>query len=445
MAAKAGVFLTLIFGSAIWAQTVPPDEPIVVSTEHPRLFLRPARLRTLKRERDRGTVRWQQFATLMAEHTPMPEPALAGAMYYQVAGDADSGRSAISWALGPDSDLRQQALVFDWCQDLLTEAQQHALMDRMQKEMSQSASDDRIPAVRSRLLAAIVLFDHVPGIPGRELNRIVRGWWDGKMVPALAAGTAAVPRDETFDLYELLHAMRDNTNLDLRESARAFFEDLPTGHLISYYPAPYEAPENDYYLGAQPQAGEPDTRKAARSRIAGLAMVAYDTNALQSQILQGWLMHDRFILRGAFGAPYEFLWANPYQPGLSYYHAPLAWHSSVFGKLFVRASWDDGSDWFGDFDGVMQWFHDGHLAVVTPGTSPAPIPLGNTAVCFAHATHRFSVGLEEDSVVYIVGLEPHHTYQIEVDDEEMYDAESDSGGILEVEVPGGRKVGVRFK
>ena len=44
-------------------------------------------------------------------------------------------------------------------------------------------------------------------------------------------------------------------------------------------------------------------------------MVAYDVNAPQTQVLQGWLMHDRFILRGPFGAPYEFLWANPTSPG----------------------------------------------------------------------------------------------------------------------------------
>ena len=32
------------------------------------------------------------------------------------------------------------------------------------------------------------------------------------------------------------------------------------------------------------------------------------------------------MLRGALGAPYEFLWANPYQPGLSFEHVPLVFH-----------------------------------------------------------------------------------------------------------------------
>jgi len=71
-------------------------------------------------------------------------------------------------------------------------------------------------------------------------------------------------------------------------------------------------------------ASEPDLRRAALSRAAELSMVAYDSNAAGSQILQGWLMNDNFLLRGTFGAPYEFFWANPYQPGLSYYHAPCS-------------------------------------------------------------------------------------------------------------------------
>ena len=40
------------------------------------------------------------------------------------------------------------------------------------------------------------------------------------------------------------------------------------------------------------------------SRAAGLAMVAYDSNALDSQLLQGWLMRDRFLMRGSLGAVY---------------------------------------------------------------------------------------------------------------------------------------------
>ena len=56
--------------------------------------------------------------------------------------------------------------------------------------------------------------------------------------------------------------------------------------------------------------------------------MAYESNAQEMQFLQGWLLLDRFALKSAFGAPYEFLWANPYQPGLPFDKLPLTLHDS---------------------------------------------------------------------------------------------------------------------
>ena len=45
-----------------------------------------------------------------------------------------------------------------------------------------------------------------------------------------------------------------------------------------------------------------------------------------------------------------------------------------------------------------------------------------------------------------MGLEAHHTYAVEVDDEEMFEAVTDAGGVLALlDVPRGRQVGVRLK
>src|ERR1700755_1115491 len=114
MAIKIWLLGMLAAGSLL-AQTASNDDPIVVSTEHPRLLLRPNRLRLLRRERERKSARWQQLQLFMAGDAAMPEPGFAKALYYQVAGDADAGREAIAWAIGPGADLRQQALVYDWC------------------------------------------------------------------------------------------------------------------------------------------------------------------------------------------------------------------------------------------------------------------------------------------------------------------------------------------
>src|SRR5262249_2208828 len=154
--------------------------------------------------------------------------------------------------------------------------------------------NDAVWAARSRAMAAIALFDEVPQVPRQELENVVRGWWAKRVVPVLAAGKAVVSRDDAYPMYELLHVIRDTVNLDLRESSREFFKNYPTEHLVSYYPAPFDAPENPYYVGAMRRVSEPDLRTAALSRAAELAMVAFDTNGPDSQLLQGFLMHDKY-------------------------------------------------------------------------------------------------------------------------------------------------------
>jgi hypothetical protein len=428
------------------------DDPVAVFTEHPRLFLRPDRLKLLRRERERASQRWRQFENAMPGAAApgdggIPEPGFAAALYYQVSGDQTMGRRALRWALGEGRDLRQLALVFDWCQDLMTEAQRHDLAARLQAAVAASPpSGESIETVRGRVLAAIALYDHVPLTPGRELERVVRSWWLGRMAPALKAGRSAVPRADAFALYEILHALRDNTNVDLREACPAFFKDFPIEHLMSYYPALYPAPENDYYIGATLKPGDPDLRQAVLSRAAEFAMVAYDTNAPSSQVLQGWLTHDLFLMRGSFGIPYEFLWANPYQPGLSYYHVPLVYYNPEFGRLFIRSGWDDAAVWFGAFDGAMQVFRDGRASLLDPRTTVPPLALQEAVVCFAHTTRKFQVTLDEEQAVFLVGLEPRRTYAVEVDDEEMFEASADAGGILALlDIPHGRAIGVRIR
>ncbi len=91
-----------------------------VYNDHPRLLLTSQRLRLLKRERDRDTMRWHQFSLLVRSAAEMPEPGFALALYYQVTSDEVFGKRAVEWALGPGTDLRQLALVYDWCQTVMT-------------------------------------------------------------------------------------------------------------------------------------------------------------------------------------------------------------------------------------------------------------------------------------------------------------------------------------
>jgi len=425
------------------------DEPIVVSTDHPRLFLRPQRLRLLRRERERQSMRWQQFEALVGGNAPMTEPGFALALYYEVSSDQSAGRKAIAWALSPSaSDLRQLALVYDWCQPLLSDMEKRSLAARVLKGITDPPADDSISTERSRALAAVALFDEVPQGPQHELERLAYTWWRNKIARVAQSGRNPVPREDAYPLMELLHAFQDNANVDLRETARGYFKDFPIDHLMSYYPAPFQGAENDFYVGAMRRPADPDLRLATLSRAADLAMVAYDVNGPESQVIQGWLMHDRYLMRGAFGTPYEFLWANPYQPGLSYYNVPLVFYNSDLGRLYARSSWEDNAEWFGMFDGVMQRFADGHPTALNPQGALDPIDLHEAVICFARAAaggRPIRLKLEDEEPVFVVGLEPHKLYSIEVDDEEMFEAAADPGGILELDdVPSGREIAVRI-
>jgi hypothetical protein len=156
-------------------------------------------------------------------------------------------------------------------------------------------------------------------------------------------------------------------------------------------------------------------------------------------------MHDNFILRGTLGAPYEFLWANPYQPGLSYYLVPLSFHDDMFGRLFMRSSWDENSKWLGYFEGELQYFEDGRPTVLNPQLTQTPITLPEAVVMSGNYATKFKITLEEGQSLFIVALKPRQAYEIEVDDEEMREERTDPGGILSLQLPPNIAVGVRLR
>jgi len=249
------------------------------------------------------------------------------------------------------------------------------------------------------------------------------------------------PQRTALPLFEMLRAVRDAAGIDLRERCPHSFVNLPAERLMSYYPAAYRTPPNSFRAGAERAAGAPDPKLAVRSRAADLAMVSFDPDAPESQALQGWLMHDPFAMRDALGAPYEFLWANPYQPGLSYYHLPLAYYDAVFGKVFVRSSWDDSATWFGYWDGAAQKFADGRALALDPGTA-APERFDAAVVMFSR---DFRVKIGKEQRLFVVGLEPHRAYRVETEGAKPFDTPADNGGVLELHPPLDRDVRVSIQ
>jgi len=421
-------------------------ETFTIYTEHPRLFLRPNRLRLLRRERERKSLRWEQFDLLMKGGAPMLEPGFADALYYRIADDREYGRKAIEWAAktasAKDTDIRQIALVFDWCQDLLTPSESAVLTARLAKAIG-AATETSVDSERSRLLAAIALAGHAPKPSEAGIEDFFNRAWKQRLAK-LKSGITPIPLDQTFAFYEILHSVRDNLNADLREQDPKYFKELPIGHLLSNYPAAFPAAESEYRIPAKMGTGEPDLRTAALSRAAELAMVAFDSNAPESQVLQGWLMNDRFVMRGTFGIPYEMLWANPYQPGLSYYHVPLVFHDETFGRLYVRSNWEDSAAWLGFFDGQLQLFQDGKITMLNPEVSREPLDLDEAVVFFGKTNHRFRTPVKEVVDAFIVGLQPNRIYQVEIDAEELREDKSDPGGILYLKGLKG-DTGIRFQ
>ncbi len=417
------------------SQTVADDYRI--EKDHPRLLAPARRLRLLQRERERQSIRWLQFDALMGTGAEMPEKGFAHALYFLAGGGQAHGRQAIQWALGPGGDLRQLALVFDWCQRLLTAAERDRLAGKIRAQLELAALDETVPVLRSRLMAAVALAGHQEGVAEPVLRKTVDEWWRGQVIPALRAGRNVVAQEDFYPLIELFHVVRDNFEIDLREGYPKYFANLPLFHILAHYPAPYPAPENDYRVPVMKQHVEPDRLQAVLGRAAGLSMVAFDTNSQENQFLQGWLIQDRFLMRGPLGIPYEFLWANPYQPGLSYYHVPLVFHDKRNGRLLLRSSWEEDAIWFYQSEGGRQLFRDGRIENLAE--LKQVIQLGPSRLLPAASPMRFDVDVEERAVYYLVGLKPESRYDLEIDDEQIHEVRTDAGGVLDLPFPMPRK------
>ena len=434
------LILVSVLASGLHAE----DEEYKVYTEHPRLILTAQRLRLLKRERERESQRWRQFDLLVKGGANLPEPGFALGLYYAVSEDSAAGKRAVEWALGKADDLRQLALVYDWCQPVLTPPQSAALAAKI-RQLMQKRSGDGIAARRDRILALIATADDREHSEEAAFADLVQKWWRAGFAPALADGGTVPQLSDVYTLLEILHAVRDNLKIDLRNDALDYFAHLPIYLIAGNYPAPYRAPENEFRIPMYVGSGQPDLTRAALARAAGLSMVAFDNNGLDNQFLQGWLIQDRFLMMTPFGAPYEFLWANPYQPGLSYYQLPLVFHDQNSGALFVRSGWDEDADWFGLYGGEAELFHDGRATVVNQNASgsstPKPLTLGDASVILGSIPFRFS--MEGGGTVLVIGLKPRQKYLVETDDEEMREISTDRAGTFVLQYPAGRVAGIR--
>ena len=284
--------------------------------QSPRLLLTPQRLRRLKRDRERQTVRWVNFENRVESVPDSPERGFELALYYAITGDQARGREAIDWILQPQhGDHRQLALVLDWCGPLLS--------DQQRKTLTQRAGTFVVTGAFERFtMGRDVLFSTIAA------DRPVSPYTEEQTKPfieELQAGAFTDPQ-QLYAACEFLMTYRTAERTDLREDAAHFFSNLPTEFLLSLKPDKVEHPD---WI----------------THIAALALIAVDPNLQGSQFLQGWAMEDRQMLREGPGVAYELLWADPYLPGVGYQNLDPWVYDSDAGRLFARNDWTPQACW----------------------------------------------------------------------------------------------------
>lgn len=275
----------------------------------PKLLLTPQRLRRLTRDRERQTVRWTDFENRIQTGARSPERGFELALYYAITHDPNRGREAVTWALAHNCERRQIALVLDWCGDLIS-SQDRA---KLTNTACPSARVPPIASLRDNLFLKIAL-DQDIGDYRRDFQPIV-----AKLTTGNYSGA------ELYAISEYVSAIRSSQHVDLRRESVQLFSLLPTELLLSLTPK---------------QVQHPDWQ----THVAALALVGIDPNLEGSQFLQGWAIEDGQTLHDGPGVAYEFLWADPYLPGVGYQNLD-SWVYNPNGRLFARSNWNDDACW----------------------------------------------------------------------------------------------------
>ncbi len=286
----------------------------------PKLLLTAQQLKRLGRERTRKTERWTNFENRINSSPESPERGFELALYYAITRDEEAGRRAIEWALDHPGEVRQVALVADWCADKFTESQHRQLFAAASKaNLSQPVAGLDPLRYRDLLFLQTVVGPSFP--PSYE------AWWNS-IVDVLAKrdNTWLSDPPQLYALCEILEVVRENTRVDLRADHLAAFQNLPSEYLLSLHPRQLEKP-------------------TWQMRAAALALIGIDPNLASAQYVQGWAMEDPRVMREGPGVAYEFFWADPYLPGLSFYNLDPWAYDADAGLLYARIDWEPDSCW----------------------------------------------------------------------------------------------------
>ena len=416
-----------------------------VYEEHPRLFLDPARLERLRKDVERQSIRWQSLRNLADEGEAFPEQPLVDALRFQVAGVDESGTNAVAWAKGLVTDgirngfeLRQAALVYDWCYDLFDDRARTALRDTIV-----AAVDPLLPRanldpglLRGAILASIALAGDWPDSES-ILAGLLETHWRGEIEPIFESGGLSDDAATLIAILETSLAVRRNLEIDLLRPVTKALVSLVRARLLSYYPLDIETAEG---LARRPSVfGTDDGTAAVQAplyRIADMLLVAYEANLPEFQFLQGWIRDDAYLLRSPMAAPYELLWVNPYLPGLTPQSAPMLAYDPVRGRLYGRLGWERTATWVGYTAGRLEILANGALSASDDFRGLAPMYFPEAVIVPVEPPAKLVLSWQPDrqqapesASVFFVGLQPSARYALKVGGRDAQLIDTDRGGV----------------
>lgn len=417
-----------------------------VYQERPRLFLESARLARLQKDVDRQTLRWRSLRSLVEAGTAFPEQPLVDALLFQVEGTEQPGRNAVEWSrrlagegIRTAADLRQAALVYDWCHDLFDaetrEAVRKAIVEAIDSLLPSANLD--VGLVRAGILASIALAGDWNGSEP-ALAELLGTHWNDDVRPELESGGLTDDGASLIAILEASLAVRHNLETDLLRPATEALASLVRTRLLSYYPLDIETSEG---TARRPSRfGTDDGRAGIQAplyRIAELLLVAYESNLQEFQFIQGWIRDDNYLLRSPMAAPYEFLWVNPYLPGLTPQSAPNLAHDTVRGRLYGRMQWQRPTTWIGYADGRLELLARDSASASDSLEGLSPMYFPEAVVVPVKPPAKVALSWQpkgetppEMVQIYVIGLRAGETYGLKVGGRPARLVKAGPGGIL---------------
>ncbi len=409
-----------------------------VYTSHPRLWLEGRRLTRLQKDVGRESERWRNLQRLVQADAEFPEEHLVRALLFQVSGDAESGHRAITWAVEeaesgkfaePDK-LRLGAVVFDWCYELLSDEQRGSLAQALYTaaEALSLKTDIGLTGLRSGVTALIAVGEDRAGYE-RVVQTFMKDHWEGLVLPALRKGELLAEGAELVALGEISHVARHNFEIEIWGQASDVFKALPLRMMFAVSPRPLRTEEGIFRVPVGTDESKAVT-EGTRNRIASMIFVAYENTLADYQFLQGWVRHDAYTLFTPLGAVYEFLWVNPYLPGLSCFSAPLVFHDEFEGRVYARTGWQEEDMWAGYSNGRLRIVAEGEEHLIGLEDQQAPLIFPGAAIIYGEPPLSFNGLIPDGKALYVVGLKEGAGYEVRVNRSRAREQYAGKGGVL---------------